>query len=131
MLLITAPTIGTDPTVLKKNNCYNYATDVRTDTFAQPGKGSGSKYKSNTCYETWPASIRDGLTPLEKVCPKDQPSVGHYVALVIWPNQDFHWFRKDLDGYWSHKPGSTRVRNIDSSRQKILNPDDASIWPYT
>ncbi|KAL0486633.1 insoluble matrix shell protein [Acrasis kona] len=121
-----------DITALRYNNCYNYATDVRTDTFAQPGKGSGSEYKSSTCTETWPASIRDGLTPLEKVCPtKEHPSVGHYVSLVIWPHQDFHWYRKDLDGFWSHKPGSTPVRNYDSSQQKILNPDKANIKPYT
>ena len=29
--------------------------------------------------------------------------------LVIWPNRDYHWYRQDADGTWSHKPGSTKV----------------------
>lgn len=28
-------------TIKQNNNCYNYATNRRTDTFAQPGRGSG------------------------------------------------------------------------------------------
>ena len=28
------------------NNCYNYATNYRTDTFAQPGKAAGQQYTS-------------------------------------------------------------------------------------
>lgn len=26
---------------IERNNCYNYASTIRTDTFAQPGRGSG------------------------------------------------------------------------------------------
>ena len=29
---------------VEKNNCYNYASTVRTDTFAQPGRGAGKLY---------------------------------------------------------------------------------------
>ncbi|KAL0490940.1 insoluble matrix shell protein [Acrasis kona] len=61
----------------------------------------------------------------------EQPEVGHYVSLVIWPSMDFHWYRKDLEGYWSHKPGSTKVKDVDASQNKILNPDKADIKPYT
>ncbi|KAL0477039.1 insoluble matrix shell protein [Acrasis kona] len=120
-------------TALRNNNCYNYGTDVRTDSFAQPGVGSGRSFKTLDCSEVWEASIRDGLTPLEsKKCPeKEQPEVGHYVTLVVWPFMDFHWYRKDLGGYWSHKPGSTRVKDVDASQNKILNPDKANIKPYT
>jgi len=32
-----------------QNNCYNYGTDVATNTFAQPGRGSGHKWEANTC----------------------------------------------------------------------------------
>lgn len=32
-----------------ENNCYNYATNVVTDTFAQPGRGSGHKWDEDTC----------------------------------------------------------------------------------
>ena len=36
------------------------------------------------------------------------PRVGHLVALVIWPGVDFHWYRKGLNGRWTHKPGGTQ-----------------------
>jgi hypothetical protein len=38
------------------------------------------------------------------------------VALLIWPNTNFHWIRMDAKNssadvsYWSHKPGGTAVR---------------------
>ncbi|KAL0489480.1 insoluble matrix shell protein [Acrasis kona] len=117
------------------NNCYNYATDIRTDTFARPGKGSGKEFDKINCESVWHAAIKDGLKPLEKMCPsKEQPSKGHYVSLVIWPDYDFHWFRKDAEGYWSHKPGQSDVINHDNAlifHKKILNPDKAYIKPYT
>ena len=37
------------------------------------------------------------------------PGDGYAVLLVIWPNRDYHWYRQDADGTWSHKPGSTKV----------------------
>ena len=33
----------------ENNNCYNYGNDIVTNTFAQPGVGSGEKWKKNTC----------------------------------------------------------------------------------
>lgn len=112
------------------NNCYNYATNYRTDTFAQPGLAAGSMYTALTCASVGPAAVKDDLinTPNAKnKCPKE----GHLVALVIWPNVDFHWFRKDRSGFWSHKPGSTPVRNVDSSNHAIPDPRTANRGPYT
>ena len=35
---------------------------------------------------------------------------GEYaVLLVVDPNNDYHWYRQDSDGTWSHKPGSIKV----------------------
>ncbi|MGV2389531.1 MAG UNVERIFIED_CONTAM: hypothetical protein LVR29_18600 [Microcystis novacekii LVE1205-3] len=36
-------------TILRNNNCYNYASNKRTDTFAQPWRGCGNIYRSLTC----------------------------------------------------------------------------------
>ena len=30
------------------NNCYNYATNRRTDTFAQPGRAAGQQGRSSS-----------------------------------------------------------------------------------
>src|SRR5207245_7520521 len=59
------------------------------------------------------------------------PEEGHLVALVIAPNIDFHWYRKGRNGYWSHKPGSTQVTNVDNSGHLISDPRTANRGMYT
>jgi hypothetical protein len=66
------------------NNCYNYASNYRSDTFAQPGQASGAIYSALTCASVRPAAIADALIDNPNAnnrCPKE----GHLVALVIWP----------------------------------------------
>jgi hypothetical protein len=63
------------------NNCYNYATNYRTDTFAQPGQANGAIYTALTCASVRPAAIADALIDHPSAnnrCPKE----GHLVALV-------------------------------------------------
>ncbi|MEX3816636.1 hypothetical protein AB3X96_42075 [Paraburkholderia sp. BR13439] len=38
-----------DPNIRAPNNCYNYASNKRTDTFAQPGRSSGHINTAITC----------------------------------------------------------------------------------
>lgn len=112
------------------NNCYNYATNYRTDTFAQPGRAAGAMYTSLSCASVRPAAVADDLiaTPAaNNRCPKE----GHLVALVIAPGYDFHWYRKGRNGYWSHKPGSTPVVDVDGSGNLIPDPRTANRGPYT
>ena len=112
------------------NNCYNYATNYRTDTFAQPGQASGAMYTALTCASVRPAAIADGLINSPRAnnkCPRE----GHLVALVIWPGVDFHWYRKGRNGRWSHKPGSTPVTNLDNSNNPISDPRTADRGGYT
>ena len=112
------------------NNCYNYATNYRTDTFAQPGKASGSMYTSLTCGAVRPAAIRDDL--IDKPSANNKcPTEGHLVALVVGPGWDYHWYRKDENGCWSHKPGGTPVTNLDNSGNKIHDPRTADRGSYT
>lgn len=53
------------------------------------------------------------------------------MALVIAPNQDYHWYRQDRDGRWTHKPGRTSATNVDNSGQIITNPETANRGAYT
>ena len=39
---------------------------------------------------------------------------------------DYHFYRQDNNGYWSHKPGSTNVTNKDASNNLIKNPSIAN-----
>lgn len=112
------------------NNCYNYSTNYRTDTFAQPGRANGAMYSALTCAAVRPAAIEDFLIDSPAAgnkCPKE----GHLVALVIAPGWDFHWYRKGRNGYWTHKPGGTPATNVDNSGHLISDPRTANRGPYT
>lgn len=118
------------------NNCYNYGTNYRTDTFAQPGEASGILNTSlSSCNpasgtSVKAAAISDGLVDLpsnNNTCPKE----GHLVALVIAPNADYHWFRKGRNGKWSHKPGGTAATILDNSGNPITDPRTADRGCYT
>lgn len=36
---------------------------------------------------------------------------------------DFHWYRQNPDGTWSHKPGGGAVTNLDASNNIIYDPE--------
>jgi hypothetical protein len=112
------------------NNCYNYACNYRTDTFAQPGRATGQIYEAVNCMAVRQAALRDALvdSPSKTIrCPNE----GTLVALVIWPSVDFHWYRMGRDGLWTHKPGGNPVTNVDDSDNLITDPRNADRGPYT
>ncbi len=126
-----------NPTIKPNNNCYNYACNHRTDTFAQPGKATGNMYTSlSGCAvaagqkSAKQGAVSDALidTPLAN---NKCPAQGHLVALVIWPGADFHWYRKGVNTKWSHKPGGTSVTNLDNSGAIITDPRTANRGNYT
>ncbi|MCP4346045.1 MAG: hypothetical protein GY795_11035 [Desulfobacterales bacterium] len=53
------------------------------------------------------------------------------VALAVRPNKDYHWYRQDSDGMWSHKIGNDEATNLDDSLETITNPETAKNVPYT
>jgi hypothetical protein len=122
-----------NPTTRQTNNCYNYASNKRTNTFAQPGRGCGHIYSTITCPEMTRASLCDGLhRRFDCFPPAEAPR--YLVALVVAPGpgfRDFHWYRKMKEGFWGHKPGSTPVRNVDNSGRVITNPATCDRGPYT
>jgi hypothetical protein len=112
------------------NNCYNYACNYRTDTFAQPGKASGAMWSQLQCPNVSVAAVHDGLTAT-KVTAIRCPTEGHLVALCMWPAFDYHWYRMGRDGLWSHKPGGMPVTNLDNSGHLITDPRTANRGDYT
>jgi len=122
-----------DSTTLRNNNCYNYASNKKTNTFAQPGRGAGSMYTALTCPEVTRASLADGLHHRYNCFP-DSQKPRYLVALVIAPGpsfKDFHWYRLNSENFWSHKPGGTPARNVDNSNKVITNPETCNRGPYT
>jgi hypothetical protein len=111
-----------------ENNCYNYACDIR-GTYAQPGLASGHQYGIISCKEVGQAAIADGLVPID--CTNRCGKGAHKVALVIAPGNTFHWYRRDRDGRWSHKPGDGPPTNLDYSGNLIVDPRNADLGPFT
>jgi hypothetical protein len=122
------------PPVQLNNNCYAYANNQITNTFPQPGRGTGHMYTLLGCTGAGavePAAVFDGLVPSPNFGVALAPGSGWYVALVIWPGNDYHWYRQDKAGCWSHKPGRTPVRNVDNSGRAISDPRTADRGNYT
>ena len=59
------------------------------------------------------------FTPIGRyeTCP-----VGTYKVALVVSNSDYHWYRQDADGLWSHKRGTTPVKRTDESGELIIDP---------
>ena len=114
-------------------NCYSYAFDrmeVNADKKLQPGELSTGKFNSYNCNEILNKLKSDYNTYNIMQVPKHyKPPCNHYmIALVIddtGDEQDYHFYRQDNDGYWSHKPGKEEVRRVDASGNLITDPETA------
>jgi hypothetical protein len=108
------------------NNCYNYASNKRTNTFAQPGRYSNHPFSgAPTCSNVANAIVYDGW---RNSC---QYQYNLSIALAIWPGRDFHFYRKCSGGRWCHKPGRTAARNYDNSGRLIYSPATCNRGYYT
>lgn len=108
------------------NNCYNFASNYRSNTFAQPGWQNGYSLPfPPTCSNTRTGVLADGW---KDTC---QASNNLTICLVIWPNNDFHFYRLCANNRWCHKPGGTPAKNTDDSGNLITSPQTANRGPYT
>jgi hypothetical protein len=137
------------PYVQYLNNCYNYATNIQTGTYAQPGRASGHMYVSaSDCAGVGGGAVSDGLKPADcdrgcgcrDCCIKVAlvASPGTIVPLVDDEGDtyegafyDYHFYRLDDNGTWSHKPGARPVTNLDASGNPISDPRTCDRGPYT
>lgn len=86
-------------------------------------------------------ATKDGLVPINCDEGCGCKECWHQVALVIKPNNgdlqdyhdywDYHWYRKDRDGRWSHKMAWTPATNLDNSGNIIKDPRTADRGSYT
>ena len=51
------------------------------------------------------------------------PAGSYKVALIV--GSDYHWYRQNPDGFWSHKPGDWPVTNVDEQGNSIIDPQYA------
>lgn len=102
-------------------NVYNSLSQVKESTeldFAEYNKNYGTTliFRPIGRYEVCPAGT-------------------YKVALVLTPSNvllpDYHWYRQDADGMWSHKQGTTPVKRTDESGNLITDPQIADRGRYT
>ncbi|MBO4413542.1 MAG: RICIN domain-containing protein [Clostridia bacterium] len=131
------------------NNCYAYALNNQvhpgTNNFwdmQQPGEYYGSMFTActkaaielavNNDYSAY-RNTHAGTYVFTEVQHGTLGAAGTYkVALVVGYGYisnmlvyDYHWYRQDADGFWSHKPGQTAVTRFDSDGNLIVDPAEA------
>jgi len=123
------------------NNCYEYALalvdpkkieECRTKNiceYAIAGEKEGhpnfTGRRGKTCSDMIMRTIATSggiLSSFNHRCGKGYRKI----AVVVDKRRDFHYYRQDSDGWWSHKPGSTEVTDKDAYGAKIYRPDLAA-----
>ncbi|TQV87792.1 hypothetical protein [Aliikangiella coralliicola] len=116
-----------------KNNCYNYSANKATNNFAQPGYASGSPTFSDdpwSCTAVAAGAKGDsGISETSYFSSSNKRDT--LLALVVAPGRDYHWYRRDSNNRWSHKPGQTSATNKDNSGNLITDPRNANRGIYT
>jgi len=117
-----------------KNNCYSYMLDdpyhTLETTKPQPGDYSNGRTNTYTFDEILRLAQQDGMvkvpTAWHRFLYKMGYRKGYYVYLAIDENSDYHWYRQDKGGLWSHKRGHDQVINYDASNNRIIDPAAAN-----
>ena len=121
-----------DQNMQEINNCYSYAfnrLEKNRIEKLQPGDLSTGEFNVYDCDKIINKVQQDfeksGLTKLNDI--NDPINCTHYkIALVIdnkGNHPDYHFYRQDDNGYWSHKTGHDPVSNVDASGKLITNPE--------
>ena len=118
----------------RANNCYNYATNFKTNTRAQPGRAGGNQIPSNcegyTCEDLTNSLAADGIDPAKDgECPEGSGLICAVIGNYEYNGEtktDYHFYRKNADGTWSHKPGGGPATTKDSDGNTITDPNTAA-----
>ena len=131
--------------VRRCHNCYSYAMHVYDpkgeelckkygscrNFFHQPGAKTGHRDELNREERRSCPVVEDLMmgdipevtrTTFEEKCPAGMSKV----AAVVDKGVDYHWYRQDRNGMWSHKDGSNKVKTYDALKRPIFNPELAS-----
>jgi hypothetical protein len=131
-----------DKAMQHSHNCFAYAMNVRDEKkikkcreeedcrFAVPGKTKShpefSGRLGKTCSDVIARTMADVpsayLTDFQSKC---EPKYSK-IATVVDEENDFHYYRQDSNGWWSHKPGGRAATNVDAAGARIYNPELAS-----
>jgi hypothetical protein len=120
------------PEYVGRNNCYCFASNHLANVrYALPGR-RGGRPSVPPAPQCW--NVIDGLRADGWI---DGCQINTLtIALVIWPDQDYHFYRVVTSGaewWWGHKPGATPARYTDNSGRALkqpLSPINCDRGPY-
>jgi len=129
--------------VRESHNCYNYFLNLKSRRAynlckkehkpghrcrrPQPGYAVQMpmiKSADLNCKSMMDRTLSDNkhMFRTKKNCPKT-----HYKgALVVAPGNDYHYYRLNDDGVWTHKPGHTQTRSFNADHADITDPETAN-----
>ena len=95
------------------------------DQLLQTHDSEGHWSIRNNDLQRWQDFEQSGLTKLNDI--NDPINCTHYKIALVIDNKgdklDYHFYRQDNNGYWSHKTGHDPVSNVDASGKLITNPE--------
>ena len=129
----------------ESHNCYSYLLNLKSKAAkklcekelktndlcrrSQPGYAAGFpslKTKDFNCPEIVKRTLADNpkikKSTFNKACPKDK----YKGAIVVSPGRDYHYYRLNDEGYWTHKPGWKPSTAYDADNNLIKNPETAN-----
>jgi len=125
------------PDDLKITNCYSYAFNRVEKNYSsenthkpQPGELSNSSLNNRSCNNII-KNVEDDLNiKLEETSLTSPIKCNHYRIAIVLDNsgeyKDYHFYRQDSDGLWSHKQGKGKVKRFDASTNLIYDPKRAN-----
>ena len=131
-----------DKAVQHSHNCFAYGMDFidparvkkcrdnNECSTPQPGRKKGhpefSGQMGKSCGDVISRTMADVpkayVTNFTNKCEPGFSKIG----AVVDEENDYHYYRQDSNGMWSHKPGGRPVKDIDANGSKIYRPDLAS-----
>lgn len=123
------PTYWNSSSVIDRANCYAYIWNLVANAPGaklNPGALANQVFSSLTRPSIANAASLDASVMNRTFRYSSYSEIPGYreykVALVIAPGVDFHWYRQNSDGTWSHKRGLGGMSNTDASGNIIFDP---------
>lgn len=110
----------------EKLNCYDYAfgnADPTQKEYSQPIERTSDThiYTCDSVEQGMMAQNPDSrVVEFEESCNNGERKIALFID-DVHPS-DYHWYRQDADGYWSHKPGYQHPRRHDAQGKLIAAP---------
>jgi len=134
----------------ENNNCYTYAINQPINPYTkekyidygycQPGclggkekEGASEYYNRNfqNFIELVKKDLQDiGFEIIETNYEEYIENENCWKVGYCYGGGDYHWYRQNIDGTWSHKPGQNEVKNKDEDGNIIYNPKECNRGKY-